>query len=628
MRSLALFLLAVATVSCAGKRPVTLAATPKKPSIASDTARMVLPGATSIGFMVKEGRLVLLGGRRALVLADGSVRHETTPTPEPLEGLLQVPTAKGLRLIGYSKRAVYRFDEPLGAPTILAHANDEYGVTGVGPGVVQLYAADMDAVFIDVETGKAVPWKGAPEMAQKTLAFVSMQNGLASVHDAPMVTTDGGATFKPLNAPPDAKGKPRRLGSPGWREGHLRFQVYASDYSGKDEVGEVDFATGTVRIVPPVEHKEAAPLLRYLRKLRSDPLDLAAANGLHFDPQHALIAAGGLWANVDLRNGEVVEVAPISTDPSSKGDEGCQFIRAGKVPWASCRLGPNKAGIFRLSLQGKLTPQKESVTMPEIVDLRASASGGLLYVGPCAGEKVEDVLYRKTDPYACVLQPDGQWKTFYQPHDPEGRELYPQAGPLKDGRIAALVIAPVVDPNPNAVATEAHFVVVNAQGEAQELPTFPLEKVDGPLTIDNHVQEDAQGVLRVVVSDDSGVFVFEQKPGGVGVARLVEGARWANIDGEHGVAIGEDLFVSNDAGATFIPLHVAKDYLSDVKYFEVWERSYRAVKMPMSEIGFSLDNVFRIGWKPTPQSAPSIKLEGGVFINVPEEPPAPPVPED
>lgn len=55
-------------------------------------------GATSFGVPWNDDRVVLLGGRRAILARDGTLRPELAPLPEPLEELFLVPTAGGPRL--------------------------------------------------------------------------------------------------------------------------------------------------------------------------------------------------------------------------------------------------------------------------------------------------------------------------------------------------------------------------------------------------------------------------------------------------------------------------------------------------------------------------------------------------
>jgi hypothetical protein len=71
--------------------------------------------AAQIGPVVPGGTLVLLGGRRALVAADGHVETEKQEAPEALFAIASVPTPGGPVVVGLGPRRLYRFDTPLGA---------------------------------------------------------------------------------------------------------------------------------------------------------------------------------------------------------------------------------------------------------------------------------------------------------------------------------------------------------------------------------------------------------------------------------------------------------------------------------------------------------------------------------
>ena len=115
-------------------------------------------GATLVGPSVSDGTLVLLGGRRALVGRDGSLRNETVPSPEPLLELLSIPAAESggpSRLVGRGKFGLYRFDDPLGAPVPLARAGNALARIGALPGVVAVWTSRSDLpYFLDVATGR------------------------------------------------------------------------------------------------------------------------------------------------------------------------------------------------------------------------------------------------------------------------------------------------------------------------------------------------------------------------------------------------------------------------------------------------------------------------------------------
>jgi len=86
-----------------------------------------------LGPTLPDGTLVLLGGRRALLTPDGSLRSETTPAPELLSTLIAVPTPSGLRVVGRGWRGIYRFDDPLGPATLLARITEQNEVVNISP---------------------------------------------------------------------------------------------------------------------------------------------------------------------------------------------------------------------------------------------------------------------------------------------------------------------------------------------------------------------------------------------------------------------------------------------------------------------------------------------------------------
>ena len=86
-----------------------VATTPEPPK-----ARWVETGSyNAVGPATSQGTLVLLGGRRAVVAPDGSLRTASGATPEPIVEYLEVPTASGARLVGRGEQGLYRFDDPL-----------------------------------------------------------------------------------------------------------------------------------------------------------------------------------------------------------------------------------------------------------------------------------------------------------------------------------------------------------------------------------------------------------------------------------------------------------------------------------------------------------------------------------
>ena len=171
----ALALLVVSFPGCAKKSPPPPAviATASASSVPTTATASVFEarwlqtgGATKIGAVLSEGTLVLMGGRRALVRADGSVVPEKAAAPEPLANLTVAATRSGPRILGVGYGGLYRMDEALGAATLIASLPPDPNRLGVhpprvvgGPGFVELWVGgkqEGQPEFVDVETGKTV----------------------------------------------------------------------------------------------------------------------------------------------------------------------------------------------------------------------------------------------------------------------------------------------------------------------------------------------------------------------------------------------------------------------------------------------------------------------------------------
>jgi hypothetical protein len=178
------------------------------PAPVLETARWIPGGgATLIGPRLPQGTLVLLGGRRAVLRDDGVLETEKALAPEPLAGVVLVPTERGDRLVGYGRRGVVRFDDPLAAGVVLAAGNgdqDEVARAAPGPGLVALWRSHWasGATLIDVSTGALHTFPSLPPVAIEGLAFRSVREGTVDLAGLGRIeTSDGGATFR-LAAPP------------------------------------------------------------------------------------------------------------------------------------------------------------------------------------------------------------------------------------------------------------------------------------------------------------------------------------------------------------------------------------------------------------------------------------------
>src|SRR5207248_1822763 len=105
-------------------------------------------------------------------------------------------TAKGTKLVGRSKHAVMRFDDPLGAPQAIAKSDRPLSRLGSAPSVVAVWTDDGDTPHLfGVDGGAATLKLPAPPL--RSIAFVDAQHGAAVFEAAGLaVTSDGGATWK------------------------------------------------------------------------------------------------------------------------------------------------------------------------------------------------------------------------------------------------------------------------------------------------------------------------------------------------------------------------------------------------------------------------------------------------
>jgi hypothetical protein len=146
-------------------------------------------GASRIGPAVDGGRLVLMGGRRAIVTPSGEVWPERVRAPEALVDIHAAVSRAGRRVIvAAGPNGLYRFDDPLGAPVPLAHLGPVALVeAGAGKVTVEKLGqvpcgrpAPCNLVSVDLATGETtegarpgIPEPPAPPLGRSpTLAWL------------------------------------------------------------------------------------------------------------------------------------------------------------------------------------------------------------------------------------------------------------------------------------------------------------------------------------------------------------------------------------------------------------------------------------------------------------------------
>ncbi|MDC3962224.1 hypothetical protein [Polyangium jinanense] len=577
-------------------------------------------GATEVGPKLDAGMLVLVGGRRAIVGKDGSVKAETAPSPEPLEEVVEVPMPNGgRRLVARGHRGIYRLDDPLGAPKPLAQSEQDIRGIGAYMGLVAVwtFGADMPR-FVDVETGRLKPVTTLPPLPLRSVAFRDAKEGAGLFDGVGLaVTADGGATWKRVTE--DVKGDALRVFELAVRDGMIRAFVYDE---GRD--APIDVAQARLgRLADHTPKDDDPALVKWIRATHRDPLAAAAASGVFLPDGSAIVASHGMVARVDTKTGMVTAAAEFAR---GDGLGACGMSRAGKNAWMACSLSEDMGGdrydpfgVMRVSLEGSsLKPERPALIRSGEAELRTSPSGGVLLLGPCSSDDDGEV---------CARQPDGRWLTMRGEID-----LFPRgAGPLSDGRIAFVRNlwegdVPESERRDDEEAAreeeeeesegsregegegdhedkpvpEHKRVYVAALGEGgkeERIATLDFRPI-GELRVISAIEEDDEHTLSFVMADDDGVYAVSQPTGSGKEARKphrIQGASSARIRGGRGIAVGDDaISASSDGGRTWqsVPLpESVRASLSDVTGLLDDPTVFST-----SEVGMMLDRHVRIGW--------------------------------
>ena len=580
-------------------------------------------GATAVGPKVASGTLVLLGGRRAVVAPDGTVRGETTPCPEALIELVEVPAQSGeRRLVGRGLHGIFRFDDPLGAPTLLAHSEVELRGLGTLPGLVAVWDLQSELPrFLDLETGAPKAFTGLPVLPARAIRFLTPKEGAAIFHASGLATTvDGGTSWRPVD---DAgRGDALRMNGLHVRDGALRAFLHAE---GRDAaIDPAQARLGPFDEVPAPGGEP--PLLRWIRITRRDPLEAAVTSGVLSPAGGAVVASHGLLARVDLTSGVLLELTEFAR---GNGVNACAAAQARGTAWIGCALSEeNEAdlydpfGVLGISLTGQLTADRPAIARNGEAELRVSPSGGVMFVAACSADEAGD---------ACVRQPDGRWVTFKVDVNLIERGV----GPLADGRIAYVRGLYERDDPPGTDAEEdrqgppvraPYVVIADASGTEHRLaPSLWSGRASGDFTVQGYVQEDLDHGAHFMVSNEEGIFAFVQGPNGVSPSfQKVTAARHARLRGDHGAAVGaRKLKVSLDGGRSWADVETPERVARALDQVgELDDPSAFAV----TEVGTKIGSLLRLGWGPAEPAKPARALHGVTLA--PRPPPAPVGPEN
>jgi hypothetical protein len=607
--------------ACAGTPPVPPkpahvdTAPPGPPAPVPLTARWVESGgATVVGPAVSGGTVVLLGGRRALLRGDGSLETEKASAPEVLVEIAEVPARGKMILVARGAHGVYRFDDPLGAPFVLARSEDPLVRIGAGPGVVAVWRALADLPrFLDVETGAEAPLAGLPAPPLHALAFADPKRGAAVFEGVGLaVTSDGGATWRIVSEAVSgdalrAHGVRLRRGAAA--DAPLRELRAFAYQDGPDGAVDVEGAAlGRLEVDAPAGE---VPLVRWLRSTGRDPLEAVASGGVDLPDGRALAASHGLVARVEPRTGAVDAIVDLAR---AKGLGPCGVGRSARSAWIACTIAEDGRdlfdpfGVVRVPLgEGPLTPSSPDLVRNGEAELRISPSGGVMLLAPCTNEDVGS---------ACVRQPDGRWKTIAI----EGDLTERGAGPLADGRLAFLrwifdgdePPAPAPAPSPaakggaqedDAPTRRLHVSIVGLDGKEHHLPPIPFTMSRGYVRVQSPIEEDQDRTLRLVVEDGEGPYVITVPPGKEsGTANRVPAAVAARLHAGRGIAIGEGrVLASLDGGATWGDVPATPAVLDAARAAAA---SYEDMgQLAVSEVGAKIGSMLRLGWAPADAAA-------------------------
>jgi hypothetical protein len=608
-----------------------------------------------VGPSVAQGTLVLVSGRRALIDPQGAMLVEKVPSPEPLEELLLVPTAAGLRLIGLSPQALYRIDDPLGAPTLLARTRDRIRRAGAGPGFVAMWTSGYERpIFVDVETGKTRAVAGLPTLPLQAIAFLDLNQGAAVFEAAGLaVTRDGGASWA-IAAAPDSTSRMLGLRRRGdalraftynydrWERDTRRksydpsleligagreVQRYlaamwpgdalrSTTYDDEEPDAAIDVAGARVlRQESPRVAANEPPLRRWLRFTGSDPLMLAARSGVELPSGGALVARNGLLGRVDLRTGALTELGEFANNPSPSA---CAIGRVGPSAWVACSLTEypkidEPFGVFRVPLDGpKLVAEPPVLVQSREHEFIASPSGGAMLVSPCAPEGSDDDV--------CVRGPDGAWRPV-RVGVTDGRGI----GPLADGRVAILRGLDGDEDEDSGEAASApqpiQVVLIDQAHNEQVLPPITIPISQEHLMVQSGIQEGPDHVLHFVLgNNDSALAVAQPIARGSAVVQTIPGARVARIHAGRGLAFGPGhVLASIDGGNIWSEIPGPRWALELPPVLEVGSSGLTLIQV--SEIGATIGGVVRLGWGPAEAAPEAPRRIEGPLLAPPEAPP-------
>ncbi|AKT38573.1 hypothetical protein [Chondromyces crocatus] len=623
-----LVFLSSVVAGCSGAPATTVHAPARKvteaPSAPVETAMparwVVSGGATLVGPSVEGGTLVLLGGRRGVVSADGALRTSKEVDPEPLEEVLEVPAVEPSgkpRVVLRGAHGIYRLDEPLGPLVPLAHAESVVQRLGSAPGRVMVFlVGPARPQSIDVETGKPNPLANLPLPPLSALRFLDAKVGAALFEVSGLaVTSDGGATWRL----PSGGERRAALRMRGLRVRGGELRAYIDEHGSAEKA--IDAATGRLSAIEaqPAAAASEPALLRWVRRTGRDPLEAAVVSGVAAATGTAVVASHGLAARVDLVTGNVLELASIS---QVEEPETCGVGGTARAAWVACAMDDKSTrdvyepfGVVRIPLgEERLVVEPPTLVLDGAQPLRTSPSGGVMLVGPCKDGAEGNV---------CVRQPNGKWLTLIASGDPYGSG----AGALLGGRVAQLgglwrgdEMPPLqsdkaldgkggdeeegasdtwVGPFMTATGPDGHVVRVGSLGWGSEI-TGGGEEVD-ELQLLSPIEEGEDHALSFVLKNGGSIWSVVQPSGeGPYVLTALTDTKHASIRQGHGLALGENGEVqgSLDGGRSWVHIAAPAAVRSAIGQMDFHHAADSEETLSVGTVGMKIDTHLRLGWGP------------------------------
>lgn len=576
-------------------------------------------GATEIGPKLPSGTLVLLGGRRALVEPNGYVRQEYVVTPEPLCGLIAVPTPLGDRVIGYGKHTVYRFDDPLGEPIALTTTPESTEIAGIapGPGTVFVWPTNSNTspmglrftspylgqnqrgpcsaaesrplrqpISIHVLSRERKPLDEWPSLLIRDVAFRSTSDGVVFFAKAGMaITEDGGKTFQPAKpVDPDKTRQLQRLE----RRGDELFLV-GSWHDNVRPIGNarVDIDQNEVGAFRP-EPEERDPTLAWITATHVDPMQIYLQGST--DPRGNVIVAHQVGqvinlARVDPETGKIIEFVRHSLTPAPPTNP---YVVLG---YDSCRVAllPNRgvlvcrSGVHGLPVDGPLKPTPIPTFNPPNghLDFLFRPGGGFAHTSACTPQEQS-----KDHHQFCVSGTGASFQTISVPSS--NNAIQNGLSVLDDGRLVYLDEMKG-EKRPGAMS----FVIIDKRGALHPLvpiepPNYIGENVSG------NIELGSDGVLRALTHSSRGAGRIQQPLRGTPSWNEPDFS-YGQLHHGRGFMINRPrMSISKDAGASWL----------DIGSYPT-ENLPPTTDTPMTaEMGIKFGSWLRVGWNPGREFTP------------------------